>query len=129
MSVPELAVPAALGVEQAADRVARAWRALGYRVIRDPSLPGHVYADRYRHARLATYVNHLGLIMMLWGWDPKETAALTTWLIYAGYLHAHWLKSWRGTRSSVLVLLGFAATLFTYYGNLFLGGLHAYSGL
>jgi cytochrome c-type biogenesis protein CcsB len=64
-----------------------------------------------------------------WGWDPKETAALTTWLIYAGYLHAHSLKSWRGTRSSVLLLLGFGATLFTYYGNLFLGGLHAYSGL
>ncbi len=64
-----------------------------------------------------------------WGFDPKETAALTTWLIYAGYLHAHSLKSWRGTRSSVLLLVGFGATLFTYYGNLFLGGLHAYSGL
>jgi cytochrome c-type biogenesis protein CcsB len=64
-----------------------------------------------------------------WGWDPKETAALTTWLIYAGYLHAHSMRSWRGTRSSVLLLAGFGATLFTYYGNLFLGGLHAYSGL
>ena len=64
-----------------------------------------------------------------WGFDPKETAALTTWLIYAGYLHAHSIKSWRGTRSSVLLLFGFGATLFTYYGNLFLGGLHAYSGL
>lgn len=64
-----------------------------------------------------------------WGWDPKETAALTTWLIYAGYLHAHSIRSWRGTRTSALLLLGFAATLFTYYGNLFLGGLHAYSGL
>jgi cytochrome c-type biogenesis protein CcsB len=64
-----------------------------------------------------------------WGWDPKETAALTTWLIYAGYLHAHSLKSWRGVRSNALLLLGFAATLFTYYGNLFLGGLHSYSGL
>jgi cytochrome c-type biogenesis protein CcsB len=64
-----------------------------------------------------------------WGWDPKETAALTTWLIYAGYLHAHSIRSWRGTRSSVLLLAGFGATLFTYYGNLFLGGLHAYSGL
>lgn len=64
-----------------------------------------------------------------WGWDPKETAALTTWLIYAGYLHAHSIRSWRGNRSSILLLLGFAATLFTYYGNLFLGGLHAYSGL
>ena len=64
-----------------------------------------------------------------WGWDPKETAALTTWLIYAGYLHAHSIRSWRGTRSAILLLAGFGATLFTYYGNLFLGGLHAYSGL
>jgi ABC-type transport system involved in cytochrome c biogenesis permease subunit len=64
-----------------------------------------------------------------WGWDPKETAALTTWLIYAGYLHAHSIRSWRGVRSSLLLLVGFGATLFTYYGNLFLGGLHAYSGL
>lgn len=64
-----------------------------------------------------------------WGWDPKETAALTTWLIYAGYLHAHSIRSWRGMRSSILLLAGFGATLFTYYGNLFLGGLHAYSGL
>jgi len=64
-----------------------------------------------------------------WGWDPKETAALTTWLIYAGYIHAHSLRSWRGTRTSILLLIGFGATLFTYFGNLFLGGLHAYSGL
>ena len=64
-----------------------------------------------------------------WGWDPKETAALTTWLIYAGYIHAHSIRSWRGTRTSLLLLAGFGATLFTYYGNLFLGGLHAYSGL
>lgn len=64
-----------------------------------------------------------------WGWDPKETAALTAWLIYAGYLHAHSVRSWRGVRTSMLLLVGFGATLFTYYGNLFLGGLHAYSGL
>ena len=27
-----------------------------------------------------------------WGWDPKETSALVTWLIYAGYLHARGLQ-------------------------------------
>ncbi|MFQ5916681.1 MAG: c-type cytochrome biogenesis protein CcsB [Candidatus Binatia bacterium] len=64
-----------------------------------------------------------------WGWDPKETATLVTTLIYAGYLHARNLRGWRGTRSAVLLILGFAATVFTFFGNLFLGGLHSYAGL
>ncbi len=63
-----------------------------------------------------------------WGWDPKETATLITTLLYAGYLHAYNLRGWRGTRSAVLLILGFAATVFTFLGNLFLGGLHSYSG-
>jgi cytochrome c-type biogenesis protein CcsB len=62
-----------------------------------------------------------------WGWDPKETASLVTWLIYGGYLHARLVAGWRGTRSSILLLLGFAAVVFTYFGNYFLGGLHSYA--
>jgi cytochrome c-type biogenesis protein CcsB len=62
-----------------------------------------------------------------WGWDPKETASLVAWLIYGGYLHARLVAGWRGTRSSILLLLGFAAVLFTYFGNYFLGGLHSYA--
>jgi cytochrome c-type biogenesis protein CcsB len=61
-----------------------------------------------------------------WSWDPKETAALVTWLMYGGYLHARVIRGWRGERSAYLLLLGFAATAFTYYGNYFLGGLHSY---
>lgn len=64
-----------------------------------------------------------------WGWDPKETASLVTWLIYGGYLHARVVRGWRGERAAWLLILGFAATLFTYFGNLFFGGLHSYSGL
>jgi cytochrome c-type biogenesis protein CcsB len=64
-----------------------------------------------------------------WSWDAKETAALATWLIYGAYLHARVARGWRGNRASLLLVAGFAATLFTYFGNLFLGGLHAYSGL
>ena len=64
-----------------------------------------------------------------WSWDAKETAALATWLIYGAYLHARVGRGWRGARASLLLVAGFAATLFTYFGNLFLGGLHAYSGL
>ena len=62
-----------------------------------------------------------------WSWDPKETASLVTWLIYGGYLHARVIRGWRGDRSAFLLVLGFGATLFTYFGNLFFGGLHSYA--
>lgn len=61
-----------------------------------------------------------------WGWDPKETAALVTWLIYGAYLHARVTRGWQGTRSAVLLLVGFVAVLFAYFGNHFFGGLHSY---
>jgi len=64
-----------------------------------------------------------------WSWDPKETASLVTWLIYGAYLHARVVRGWRGGRAAWLLVLGFAAVLFTYFGNLFFGGLHSYSGL
>ncbi|MBI2324508.1 MAG: c-type cytochrome biogenesis protein CcsB [Chloroflexi bacterium] len=64
-----------------------------------------------------------------WGWDPKETASLVTWLIYGAYLHARTLRGWKGDRSALLLVLGFAAVLFTYFGNLFFGGLHSYAGV
>ena len=64
-----------------------------------------------------------------WSWDPKETAALVTWLIYGAYLHARVVRGWHGRRAAWLLVIGFAATLFTYFGNLFFGGLHSYAGL
>lgn len=64
-----------------------------------------------------------------WSWDPKETASLVTWLIYGSYLHARVVRGWRGKRAAWLLVVGFGATLFTYFGNLFFGGLHSYSGL
>lgn len=63
-----------------------------------------------------------------WQWDPKETSALFTWLVYGVYLHTRTLRGWSGRRSAYVLLFGFAATLFTYYGNYFFGGLHAYGG-
>ncbi|WP_296139633.1 c-type cytochrome biogenesis protein CcsB [uncultured Tessaracoccus sp.] len=62
-----------------------------------------------------------------WSWDPKETAALVTWLVYGSYLHARVTRGWRGSRSAWLLVLGFVAILFTYFGNLFFGGLHSYA--
>jgi cytochrome c-type biogenesis protein CcsB len=64
-----------------------------------------------------------------WGWDPKETSALVTWLIYAVYLHARNQRGWAGRPSALILVVGFGAVLFTYFGNLFFDGLHSYSGL
>jgi cytochrome c-type biogenesis protein CcsB len=65
-----------------------------------------------------------------WGWDPKETSALVTWLIYAGYLHARGLRGWRGRRSAMVLVLGYAGVLFTYFAvNLWVSGLHSYAGV
>ena len=63
-----------------------------------------------------------------WGWDPKETAALVTWLIYAGYLHIERLPDWRGPRTAAVLIGGYVAVLFTYFGvNLWISGLHSYT--
>jgi cytochrome c-type biogenesis protein CcsB len=64
-----------------------------------------------------------------WGWDPKETAALVTWLTYAVYLHARNQKAWAGRPAALLLVVAFGMVLVTYSGSLWFSGLHAYSGL
>jgi cytochrome c-type biogenesis protein CcsB len=64
-----------------------------------------------------------------WGWDPKETAALVTWLTYAVYLHARNQRAWAGRPAALLLVVGFGMVLVTYSGSLWFNGLHAYSGL
>ncbi len=64
-----------------------------------------------------------------WSWDPKETSALVTWLIYAVYLHARNQRGWAGRPAALILVIGFGAILFTFFGNLYFSGLHAYSGL
>ena len=61
-----------------------------------------------------------------WSWDPKETASLIAWLLYAGYLHSRVIARWRGRRSAVLLVVGYADILFTFFGNYIFAGLHAY---
>ncbi|MSW85768.1 MAG: c-type cytochrome biogenesis protein CcsB [Actinobacteria bacterium] len=64
-----------------------------------------------------------------WGWDPKETWAFITWVIYAAYLHARTTAGWRGRRAAWISLVGFLAFLINYFGvNLFVQGLHSYKG-
>lgn len=62
-----------------------------------------------------------------WAWDPKETSALVTWLIYGAYLHARVVRGWQGSRAAWLLVIGFAAVVFTFFSSLFLGGLHSYA--
>ena len=65
-----------------------------------------------------------------WGWDPKETWALITWVIYAGYLHARATAGWRGRRAAGIALVGLASFWFNFVGiNLFVSGLHSYAGI
>ena len=64
-----------------------------------------------------------------WSWDPKETAALFTFLVYGAYLHTRSLRGWRGRRSAIFLAVSFATVVFAYYGNYWFGGLHAYGGV
>ena len=65
-----------------------------------------------------------------WGWDPKETWSLITWFVYAFYLHAKFIRGWKGTKTSMIAVIGFLVTMFTYLGvNLFLSGLHSYGSM
>jgi cytochrome c-type biogenesis protein CcsB len=65
-----------------------------------------------------------------WGWDPKETWAFITWLIYAGYLHARATAGWKANRAAWIGLIGFASFLFNFVGvNIWIPGLHSYAGL
>ena len=62
-----------------------------------------------------------------WSWDPKETWALITWLVFASYLHARITKGWEGNRTAILGGLGFFVIWICYLGVNFLGkGLHSY---
>jgi len=66
-----------------------------------------------------------------WGWDPKETWAFITWVVYTVYLHSRMVMGWRGKWSAVACLLGFVVVLITFLGVSYLpwfsGGLHSYA--
>ena len=62
-----------------------------------------------------------------WQWDPKETAALATWIVYLAYMHLHTRNNWRGLRTNWVSVVGFAVVIFTYLGvNIWISGLHSY---
>jgi cytochrome c-type biogenesis protein CcsB len=90
--------------------------------------PSEVVLDRaiYRAVRFAfpflTLVNVTGAVWAYsawgryWGWDPKETWSLITWMIYTFYLHARLRAGWRPAQVNAVVMVGIIAILFTFLG-------------
>lgn len=65
-----------------------------------------------------------------WSWDPKETWALITWIVFATYLHSRITKGWEGRKTAILGSIGFFVIWICYLGVNFLGkGLHSYGWL
>ena len=62
-----------------------------------------------------------------WQWDPKETAALISWIVYAAYMHLHTRSAWRGEKTAWVSAFGFLTIIFCYLGvNIWISGLHSY---
>lgn len=65
-----------------------------------------------------------------WGWDPKETVSLITWILYAAYLHARATPSWKGWKAAIINIVALGTMIFNlFFINLVVSGLHSYAGL
>ncbi|ANZ37483.1 c-type cytochrome biogenesis protein CcsB [Lentzea guizhouensis] len=107
-----------------------------------PKLPSADVLDRmsYRTTVLAFPLFTAGIICgaiwaeaawgRFWGWDPKETVAFVSWVVYAAYLHARATAGWRGRGAAWINVAGFALNVFNlFFINLVTSGLHSYAGL
>jgi cytochrome c-type biogenesis protein CcsB len=69
-------------------------------------------------------------LFTFWGWDPKETVAFVSWVIYAAYLHARATAGWRTVRAAWINVVGLASVVFNlFFINMVVAGLHSYAGL
>ncbi|MBC7223871.1 MAG: cytochrome c biogenesis protein CcsA [Anaerolineae bacterium] len=96
------ALLAARGGDRTAETLARRAVRWGYWWLSASILLGAVWARQ-------TWARY-------WGWDPKETWSLVTWLLYSAWFHTAGLPAWRGRRQRALLALGLAALAFTFWG-------------
>lgn len=65
-----------------------------------------------------------------WGWDPKETVSLITWVLYAAYLHARATAGWKNWKAAIINVAALATMIFNlFFINMVVSGLHSYAGL
>lgn len=100
--------------KKSADRITAAAVSTGYPIF---TLGALIFGAVWAQAAWGSY----------WSWDPKETWALITWLVYTAYLHARFVGKKKGSITAVLSIAGFLLALFTFLGvNYLLPGLHSY---
>ena len=94
----------------------------------------------YKSAILTLPVLGLGIVLgaiwaeaawgRFWGWDPKETVSLISWVLYAAYLHARATAGWRNHKAAWINILALATMIFNlFFINMVVSGLHSYAGL
>lgn len=105
--------PQRLSLAEALDNISYRMIGLGFPLLTIGIIAGAVWANE----AWGSY----------WSWDPKETWALITWLVFAAYLHARITRGWQGRRPAILAASGFVVVWVCYLGVNLLGkGLHSY---
>jgi cytochrome c-type biogenesis protein CcsB len=113
LQTAELLSPQRLNLAETLDNISYRIIGLGFPLLTVGIIAGAVWANE----AWGSY----------WSWDPKETWALITWLVFAAYLHARITKGWQGRRPAILAATGFMVVWICYLGVNLLGkGLHSY---
>ncbi len=113
LSVQEPLSPQRLSLAETLDNISYRIIGLGFPLLTIGIIAGAVWANE----AWGSY----------WSWDPKETWALITWLVFAAYLHSRITRGWQGRSPAILAAAGFVVVWICYLGVNLLGkGLHSY---
>ncbi|AKK10284.1 cytochrome c-type biogenesis protein CcsB [Corynebacterium uterequi] len=102
--------------------------------------PKNLDALAYKSAIITVPVFGLGILLgaiwaesawgRFWGWDPKETISLVTWILYCAYLHARATAGWKAWGTAIINIVALATMIFNlFFINMVVSGLHSYAGL